>query len=687
VVQYAAACQHLESLLPIFREGNPALLAETLQILGVDYVQLERDPDAIAVWSELLTLQTEPDLHFWRDLGLAYSRVGEAAHAIVHLERYHQENGLIDREVAQALGIAYFHQGDYVQAIAYLERYGEEVSDCPPQIARYLSEAYYFQHDYLAAWPYFPRGAQLLSPLDVPDYWLHWGHCAYELPDYAQAVQHLQTALGIGHPPSIEPVVYFRLGQAYLALKQYADAIAPLERYLALGHDTAEPRAQLASAQLALGIAGYHQGDLPSAAAHLQAYLTQEAKTAKADALFYLGDIYAQMEKPQETVQYLQQYLTITGRIAAPPAQLQTTLFDLGVAYCRLADYRHGLDYLQQYFASMQAATEQEATEEEATEEANTHYHTALFWAGLAHQRCGNYTDAIARLTERQSRQPHRSHPDDPTLLHLGEVHLLLGHYEQATACLTEYLEAAQQSHDALAKAKAMARLGRTFAERGDAQKALSTCQKALRLVRALEEREEEGQLLDTLGLIYRDLEDLDRAMSLHQQAWNIARSMNHPAAIAIALGHLGMTYCALGNYTQAVKHLEQSLQVAQQLGEEYTIGTILCGLGESLTSLGDYPKAQGYFERAVDLARKLEVQPLEAEIQYQYARFQERLGNLDLARHHCEEAIEFAIAGQYARLGVYWQLRDQLQPSLWQRFWRKIQHLLPVRLSRARMT
>ncbi|MEM8641421.1 MAG: tetratricopeptide repeat protein [Cyanobacteria bacterium P01_G01_bin.54] len=694
--QPAPACEALTAALPGLQD--PALaepLAEALRVLGTAEAQQDKPAAAIAAWEQLAALQdpTEPEL--LKNLGLAHAAVEQYAEAIHYLVPYAEDatvtaDPATELAVLAALGTAYYETQALDEAIATLQAWAGQVQTAetalqgliaPPfapftrpsdgQLYRMLGDAYYQQENYARAQPYLEQYRQTLGFEQDVKLLAQLGNCAQLLMDWPKVIEYLsayQDQVSLDPESAEQATILYRLGSAYCATEQYAQAIDPLQAYLA--HPLAAPPETIAPSQFALGKAAFLSQDYTTARKALQIYLEQEEPPEAPTALFYLGAIAAAQDEPQAAIQTLEQYLTLLGS-GGGGEFFHQALFHLAMSYAHLEDYSHALEYFQKYFTLIQDKSVNVSREQ---------FIEALYQAGQAYQFCGEYQSASAHLEElhKLAKQQDSSDLVDMALLNLGEIYLIIGRYNDAQTALNQALEKSQTAgqNKPVLKAKAMGRLGAVRCAQGKYDKGLSVCQKAMRLIRAIEDRSEEGQVINTLGTIYGRLKDPDRALSLFQQSWNIARSMDNQRAIAIALANLGITYGQLGNYTQAIKHLQQSLPMAQALGDRYEMGRILCALGENYGRLRAYSDAQDCLDHALQMAQVIAARPLEAKALYQSARLQAAHRFTVEALDACEAAIRLASEGHFPELETYRAFYTKLKPPLWRVVVNKVKRL-----------
>ena len=141
---------------------------------------------------------------------------------------------------------------------------------------------------------------------------------------------------------------------------------------------------------------------------------------------------------------------------------------------------------------------------------------------------------------------------------------------------------------------------------RGDARKALSFWQTALRLYEAIGDRQGEGAMLGNLGVTYKNLGDYRRAIDYHERALKISREIGDRRSEGSDLGNLGNAYKSLGDYRRAIDYHERALKISREIGDRRSEGRDLGNLGSAYLSLSNYRRAIDYYKRALKIAREI---------------------------------------------------------------------------------
>lgn len=129
---------------------------------------------------------------------------------------------------------------------------------------------------------------------------------------------------------------------------------------------------------------------------------------------------------------------------------------------------------------------------------------------------------------------------------------LILGHYDQAVAWLTEAVPAALSAGD----------------------------------------KYHAGFALNTLGTVTADLGDTPRARAYHEHGLALLREVGDRDGIAALLGNVGHDAMMMGDYTEAIASCGASLAMYRQLGSAHGTASMLSELGQAMVLAGQFADA-----------------------------------------------------------------------------------------------
>ncbi len=130
--------------------------------------------------------------------------------------------------------------------------------------------------------------------------------------------------------------------------------------------------------------------------------------------------------------------------------------------------------------------------------------------------------------------------------------------------------------------------------------------EKALVIVRELDERYAEGVILGNLGNCYRSLSDYQKATDYHEQSLAVARYIGDRADEANSLMGLGVCYYSLSEYQKAIDYYKQSLVIFRDIGDRADEANSLMGLGNCYWALSAYQKAIDYHKQSLVIFRDI---------------------------------------------------------------------------------
>ncbi len=252
-----------------------------------------------------------------------------------------------------------------------------------------------------------------------------------------------------------------------------------------------------------------------------------------------------------------------------------------------------------------------------------------------------------------------------------------------------------QGTGDPLLRARALVGAGALENYRGDLVTGRAFAEEALRLARALGDKQTEGRALMTLGTaamlmdppsapalleesidIFRQTDDahwlaaalrnsgmaqfltgdLAPARGRFEQALSIARPAGDREGIELSLAFFGNVLVRFGELSEAGAAYAESLVIARELTDRWVTAMDLSGLGSIAAYRGEYDRASELFEEGLSYARESGHPVLMFVLMFRgeldYAR-----GDFETATAHLEEAVNLARAMRIP-WGVIWVLR-----------------------------
>jgi tetratricopeptide (TPR) repeat protein len=282
------------------------------------------------------------------------------------------------------------------------------------------------------------------------------------------------------------------------------------------------------------------------------------------------------------------------------------------------------------------------------------YHHLVAQWLQLCpeHDR-QEVQEAIGRHLERASRGPDAARPYRRS----AELATTRGAYNRAPRLLLRAL-ACLEGTELCARLELWQELGNALWRLGDADAALPSFQKVVRLSYALSARTQAAQAFSTLGQIYRQKGDMSRAIENLARSLELHQQLGDQAGLGDALGDLGQALWLLGRVDEAIERSERALELRRRIGDRRKIAASLITIGIIEQHRGKLDAAVACFDEA---QRKHEDDPLlhaaclEAQGSIDLIR-----GEVPLARARFEEALSLCepmgpsaqLAGLVCRLG-----------------------------------
>jgi TolA-binding protein len=290
------------------------------------------------------------------------------------------------REMNQLVGQAYFEKADFASALPYLEKYGENTARMREEEFYQLAFCQYKMNKYDAAARNFHELTQVQSPLgQMALYYLgdsqlrlkdkqsarnafaaasrmsfdpaiqetsllHFAKLSYELRFEKEALAALQS---FGPSSSYYGEAQSLMGQLFLSIRDYGQAVGTLE---AIPNKTAKLKEAYQQVLYRQGMQYAKDGKLNEAASALSKSLeTAVNQEIKALSLFWLGDVLHQRQDYNRSIDYLNQFLTLSKSVRNLPEESSpfTANYLQGYNYLKKGNYTTAQSYFQDAVAGI----------------------------------------------------------------------------------------------------------------------------------------------------------------------------------------------------------------------------------------------------------------------------------------------------------------------------------------------
>ena len=235
-------------------------------------------------------------------------------------------------------------------------------------------------------------------------------------------------------------------------------------------------------------------------------------------------------------------------------------------------------------------------------------------------------------------------------LTDLGDMEFLTDDYPAAQTTLTRALEVYRGLGDRLGEARALTSLGTIQHAAGDTTAAAASLTRAAGLYQSLADQPGEASALTSLGAIQHAVGDTAAATTSLTRAMQLCTEAGSQLGQASALTELGTVRSEAGDYGTAATAQRQALSLYRRLGDRLGEAHALTSLGTVQYRTGDCPAAEASHTRALQLYRDLGDRSGQSEALNNIADMVRGTGQPALARPYYQKALAIAtsIAAQH---------------------------------------
>jgi CHAT domain-containing protein/tetratricopeptide (TPR) repeat protein len=277
-------------------------------------------------------------------------------------------------------------------------------------------------------------------------------------------------------------------------------------------------------------------------------------------------------------------------------------------------------------------------------------------------QKAKDYSEQSIALAEKLkgADSPAAVLPDDygraRALQTLADINLRDGDHAQAieklqmSLALYQQLNRGDSSYNFYIAGDLMA-LGRVYTEASDNVRALFYLNKAVEIVRTLNDKDMMASLRNSIGVLYTEQEDYAQAKAQFDQSLRIYSGENNQRETARVLLNLGVLEQRLGNYDEALSHFKLSFQGAEATKSIDVTIAAGEGIGVVLTAKKDFVGALESFNRSLAVARETKNKTRQTELLWRSAQVYYEIGDYSHSATLAESAAAMARSAHLPKL------------------------------------
>jgi tetratricopeptide (TPR) repeat protein len=206
------------------------------------------------------------------------------------------------------------------------------------------------------------------------------------------------------------------------------------------------------------------------------------------------------------------------------------------------------------------------------------------------------HEDAMRHYLKARETLEQHPHPKSPVRLlvaeGLGDVYTSLGRSQDALREYSLLLGLAREENRRAEEVRALRKSASNLRLLGDAPRAISSGEEALKRALSLGDTDERIKCLNVLALIHSSRGEYGLTIKLSQQALELSKTGNDIRNQSVCLSTVGFAHWHTGEYALAVQELENALVLQRQTGDTHETASTLNNIGLAYYSIGRYEDA-----------------------------------------------------------------------------------------------
>lgn len=307
-----------------------------------------------------------------------------------------------------------------------------------------------------------------------------------------------------------------------------------------------------------------------------------------------VGDIYSDLEKYSESLNYRQQSLTPFKQMG-DLKQLGRIINNIGKTYEKLGDFRSAIAFYEQ------ARTARKSIRDPWGEG------VTLNNLGYTYDTLGQPKEALAFYEQALNiwREQGNRKEEGNTLRNVGAVYRKFSDYAKALQFYQQALAINQEIGDRSNEGRTLNSIGLLYNNLAQPNKALDFLRRSLAIAKQRKDLRAQSSILSNIGLAYRRLKEIDKALDSYFQAFQLALDTGDLGSQSVTLNNLASIAIEEKQYDDAMDFLQKSLVVTRKVGDRVTEATILNNIGLVSKYQGKPNQAFATYQQSLQLDRQ----------------------------------------------------------------------------------
>jgi adenylate cyclase len=203
---------------------------------------------------------------------------------------------------------------------------------------------------------------------------------------------------------------------------------------------------------------------------------------------------------------------------------------------------------------------------------------------------------------------PIHEHEPEAMQLYLsrGDLHTLMGNFDEAEADLERGLELAADAQWARAQAQALNGLAYLRYWQTRNEETVQMARRALSLAKAGDHRREMMMALYYIGMALDELKDRSAAIEYYEQARTLAETLGDRRTLSAIQMGIAVAAFNQGRLRSALEALEGLLVICRASGDKHRVSNCLSNIANTLYYLGDWERARAAFQESIAINREI---------------------------------------------------------------------------------
>lgn len=260
---------------------------------------------------------------------------------------------------------------------------------------------------------------------------------------------------------------------------------------------------------------------------------------------------------------------------------------------------------------------------------------------GVAHQRLGEYPQAIARYGEAAAIRARIGDERGTAVSrkNRASIHVAMGQLAEAEPDLLAARDIYTRIGDRRGLADVWNDFGVLHEARGAYAQARAAYREALRIRQELGDDQKLAQSYDNVGYVFFLEGEYENALVYWRQALDLHRQTGDKAGVVLTTQNMGFLHTAQGRWSEAMKSFLEALQLAREIDFKNAVAVSQGNMGLLQGYDGRYAAALGAYAEALDVVKALGDKRGLAEYTLKEAALLMELGQLDRARTNLDRA------------------------------------------------